>query len=475
MMVAGAFDLTAILAGITALQIKNGVRNIVFDGIDMVLGNLQDERLERCELARLNDWVRGSGASALMTVKSLAGERNQTWSYLQYMTDCVIIMEDMVTATTRSRSLRIAKYRGSGFSGSPAPVVINRSGIDVVVLRSPRASYPTVTGRISSGVPRLDALLSGGYGRGHTVLLSGAPGTAKTSLCAYFVAAACKKGKKALFVSFDESASQIVANANAIGLGLLSYVESGHLIIESLTSFGHSPEEDFVAVRGLLEMHTPDCLVIDALSALTRTDYPFTILIFQCLLDSAKSRGTTVLCTSVLVDESEYLMTLGVSIATIADTWMHVTYIANEGERNRALTIIKSRGIGHSNQVRELVLTDSGIDLSDVYVAEGQVLMGSARLQKETEVSRQQALDEIAHKRVRMERDRDVADLEVKIRTATQELEWKQQEAVFLDTSEGNRAEHERLSSAERLDLRRAGDDSAGGKPTRTRRRLRVP
>ena len=120
-------------------------------------------------------------------------------------------------------------------------------------------------------------------------------------------------------------------------------------------------------------------------------------------------------------------------------------------------------------------MTDSGIDLSDVYVAEGQVLMGSARLQKETEVSRQQALDEIAHKRVRMERDRDVADLEVKIRTATQELEWKQQEAVFLDTSEGNRAEHERPSSAERLDLRRAGDDLAGGKPIRTRRRLRVP
>jgi circadian clock protein KaiC len=126
-------------------------------------------------------------------------------------------------------------------------------------------------------------------------------------------------------------------------------------------------------VRGLLEMHTPDCLVIDPLSALTRTDYPFTILILQCLLDSAKSRGATVLCTSVLADESQYLMTLGVSIATIADTWMHVTYIANEGERNRALTIIKSRGIGHSNQVRQLVLAESGIDLSDVYVAEGQV------------------------------------------------------------------------------------------------------
>jgi circadian clock protein KaiC len=306
-----------------------------------------------------------------MTIKSVAGERARVSSdSLQYMTDCVILMEDMVTATTRSRSLRIAKYRGSGFSGNPAPVVINRSGVDVVILRNLRASYPTFTDRVSTGVPRLDALLGGGYGHGHTVLLSGAPGTAKTSLCEHFVAAACNKGKKTLYVSFDESASQIVANASAIGLNLKSYIEAGHLIIESLTSFGRSPEEDFVAVRGLLEMHSPDCLVIDPLSALTRTDYPFAILILQCLLDSAKSRGVTVLCTSVVVDESEYLMTLGVSIATMADTWIHVTYIANEGERNRALTIIKSRGIGHSDQVRQLVLTDSGIDLSDVYVAE---------------------------------------------------------------------------------------------------------
>ena len=280
-MVAGAFDLTAILAGITALKIKSGIRNIVFDGIDVLLGNLEDERLERRELARLNEWVRGSGLSALMTIKSLAGERGRASSdYLQYITDCVILMEDMVTETTRSRSLRIAKYRGSGFSGNPAPVVINRSGIDVVILRNLRASYPAFTDRISTGVPRLDALLSGGYGRGHTVLLSGAPGTAKTSLCVHFVAAACKKGKKALFVSFDESASQIVANASAIGLDLKSYIEAGHLIIESLTSFGRSPEEDFVAVRGLLEMHSPDCLVIDPLSALTRTDYPFTNLDF---------------------------------------------------------------------------------------------------------------------------------------------------------------------------------------------------
>jgi KaiC/GvpD/RAD55 family RecA-like ATPase len=153
-------------------------------------------RRERRALARLNEWVRTSDLSALMTVKYLAGERNHAWSYLQYMTDSVVIMEDMVAATTRSRTLRIAKYRGSGFSSSPAPVVINRSGIEGVVLRNPRASYPTFTDRISSGVPRLDALLGGGYGRSHTVLLSGAPGTAKTSLCAYFVAAACKKARR---------------------------------------------------------------------------------------------------------------------------------------------------------------------------------------------------------------------------------------------------------------------------------------
>ena len=180
-MVAGAFDLTAILAGITALQIKNGVRNIVFDGIDMVLGNLEDERLERCELARLNDWVRASGAFSPDDREVFGGRAESNLvGYLQYMTDCVIIMEDMVTATTRSRSLRIAKYRGSGFSGSPAPVVINRSGIDVVVFRVRARAIPPSRAAFRQVFPGSMRCSVAGTGAA-TLFFCRAPPAAKTS------------------------------------------------------------------------------------------------------------------------------------------------------------------------------------------------------------------------------------------------------------------------------------------------------
>lgn len=185
-MFAGAFDLTATLVGITALEKEHGLQNVVFDGIDMLLSGLEDDRLERRELARLHEWVRSSELSALMTVKSVTSDRDRRGAeFLQYITDCIVILEDTVTKTTRSRSLRIAKYRGSGFSGNPAPIVISHSGFDVVALKNMRSIYPVFTDRISSGVPRLDALLSGGYARGSSILLTGAPGTAKTRVRTY--------------------------------------------------------------------------------------------------------------------------------------------------------------------------------------------------------------------------------------------------------------------------------------------------
>ena len=469
--VAGAFDLTGLLASLSAIKKQSDARNIVFDGVDMLLSNLRDERLERQELARLDEWIRQTQISALMTVKSFgASDRDQLRSdLLQFITDCVVVLEGTFTETTFSRSLRIVKYRGSGFAANPVPVVIGRSGIDLVAFKDTRSLYPAFTNRISSGIVRLDALLNGGYIRGSSILISGTPGTSKTSLSANFAAAACSKGERALFVSFDESASQIVANMRSIGLDLMPHIESGLLRMESLLSGGRSPEEHFVSIREFVDSHSPKCLVIDPLSALLRAEYPFTGMICESLIDSAKSRGISILCTSLLDHAIGDQEASASSVSTIADTWIHVSYIASDGERNRALTIIKSRGTDHSNQVRELVLNGSGIDLSDVYVAEGQVLMGSARVQKEAEAQRQQVRDEIAYQRVSMERERDVAALTAQVRAATQELEWKQQEATFLETSEGNRIERERISSTMRLDLRRADND----KPVATPRRRR--
>jgi circadian clock protein KaiC len=460
--VTGAFDLEGLLAGLTALKDEIGACNIVFDGIDMLLSSLQDERLERQELLRLDSWIRRSDISAIVTVKTFgAGDRDQIRAdFLQYMTDCLIILSETVTATGSSRAIRIAKYRGSGFAANPFPVVIGSSGMDVIAFKGARIAYPMFSDRVSSGVGRLDALLNGGYLRGSSTLISGSPGTSKSSLGASFVDAACTRGDRALLISFDESVAQIVANMTSIGIDLSPHVDAGLLTIASFLSGGRSPEEHFIEIRNLMKAQKPDCLVIDPISALPKADYPFSAMICENLLDTAKSLGITVLCTSLL-DQAVGNAELSESqISTIADTWIHVSYVARDGERNRALTIIKSRGTGHSNQVRELVLDASGIDLVDVYVAEGEVLMGSARAQKEAEAERVHVLADIAAERQRLDLERELAEAHARVQAATLELSWKQREADLVNVAEKSRIEVGRVSAIERLDLRRSGDDS---------------
>lgn len=459
--VTGAFDLEGLLAGLGALVEEMGARNVVFDGIDMLLSGLNDERLERQELLRLDNWIRESGVSAIMTLKTFsAGDRDQIRAnFLQYMTDCLVVMVESVTATGASRTIRIAKYRGSGFAANPVPVIIGKSGIEVIAFNEERLDYPTFSDRLSSGVPRLDALLNGGYLHGSSTLISGAPGTSKSSLGASFLAAACMRGDRAMLVSFDESAAQIVANMKSIGIDLAPHVAAGTLMICSLISGGCSPEEHFVDIRRLLNLHKPDCLVIDPISALLKPDYAFSSMICDDLLDTAKSKGITVVCTSLL-DQVVGVSELSASqISTIADTWMHVSYVARDGERNRALTIIKSRGTGHSNQVRELILGASGIDVVDVYVAEGEVLMGSARAQKEAEAERFHVLEEIAAQRQGLVLERELAEARDRVQAATLELRWKQRESDLVTMAEKSRIEANKATAIDRLDLRRAADD----------------
>lgn len=460
--VTGAFDLEGLLVGLTALAEDIGARNIVFDGIDMLLSSLQDERLERQELLRLDTWIRKSELSAIVTVKTFgAGDRDQIRAdFLQYMTDCLVVLVETITPTGSSRTIRVAKYRGSGFAANPVPVVIGASGMDVIAFKGARIGYPTFFDRVSSGVVRLDALLNGGYLRGSSTLISGSPGTSKTSLGASFAAAACARGDRALLISFDESVAQIVANMTSIGIDLAAYMEAGLLTIGSFLAGGRSPEEHFVEIRNLLKDRRPQCLVIDPISALLKPDYPFSAMICENLLDAAKSQGITAICTSLLNQSAGNPEHSASQVSTIADTWLHVSYVARDGERNRALTIIKSRGTGHSNQVRELVLGASGIDLFDVYVAEGEVLMGSARAQKEAEAERLEVLERIAGERQRLNLERELFEARAQVEAATLELGWKEREADLMEVAEKSRLEVDRVAAIERLDLRRAGDDT---------------
>ncbi|MBZ9675185.1 circadian clock protein KaiC [Mesorhizobium sp. ES1-1] len=452
----GGFDLSGLLASLEGRIAESGATNLVFDGIDMLLGALNDEALERQEMARLGEWVRRSGVTAIITVKSYgASERDeQRTAVLQFLSDSVVRFQGSLTPDAFSRTVRIVKYRGSGFAANPVPFVIGESGIEVIGFGGIRLDYPIFSERVSTGVDRLDAKLGGGYVRASCTLVSGAPGTSKTSLGASFLNAACERGSRCLFVSFDESSSQIVSNMRSIGLDLARHVESGLLTMESFISASRSPEEHFVAIRKMIAGHRPEFMVIDPLSALLKMQLPFAEMIGERILEHAKLAGITVLCTSLL-DSVTGTQELSAShVSTLADTWLHVSYVASEGERNRALTIIKSRGTAHSNQVSEMVLGPGGIDIVDVYTAEGEVLMGSARHQKQASDRRKELQMEIAGQRARFELDKDVADLKSVLQRAVQNLEWKEREVALLGLEEKALREGARTDADERLILR---------------------
>ncbi len=478
MIVSGEFDLIGMLEGVGALIERTGARIVVFDGIDRILTGLPGEAQEHRELTRLDDWIRKSGVTGLITLKptNVTGRNASRFAFMQYITDCVVRLDRSFTDTTSSRSLVIVKYRGSGFAMSPYPLVIDRSGADVVLFSDSRVQPRTFTDRLTTGIARLDTLLGGGYLRGSSTLITGSPGTSKTRLAASFVAAACERGEQSLFVSFDEAASQIVANMRSIGLDLQKHIDSGHLRIASMVSGASSPEEHFHALHRLLDAVPTTCIVIDPLSALTRHSYPFTALILDNVVVYAKARGLTVLVTSLL-DHGELGGEKELSaakVSTVADTWMHVSYIINNGERNRALTIIKSRGTQHSNQVRELSITESGLELKDVYLAEGQVLLGTARIQKENADRRERILKELTRKRDRTQRDIDLHTLQDRVAATTQELEWKRQEAEFAEATERTRSDSERIDLQHMRDARGA-DGAIAADPVPARRKRGRP
>jgi circadian clock protein KaiC len=457
----GDFDLSALLTGLSAIVEETGARNVVFDGIDVLLSGLATHTLERRELSRLADWLYETDLFGILTVKSegLADRDRQRSDYIQYHTNCVVSLDVDLDRTSLLRSLRIVKYRGSGFSADPKPLVIGETGIEVIAFRGTRQSYRTYEDRLSSGIPRLDALLGGGYIRGSSILVSGAPGTSKTSLGASFLASACASGKTSLLASFDESASQIVAHMQSIGLELTSYLQSGALIIQSYPSSNLSPAEIFLKLRALIEDHKPDCLMIDPLSALQRRANPFSAMICEALFDVAKSRGITLLSSSLLDGMTSDPESSVSQVSTLVDTWLHVSYLAHQGERNRALTIIKSRGTSHSNQVRELILSHAGLDLVDVYAAGGEVLMGSARAEREAQDRRSAVVAAADQRQRRLALDRSVAEFEAVASKAAQDLDWKQREVAAMEDHERARLEAEEETALERLRLRRGLDD----------------
>jgi len=435
----GSFDLGGLLA---ALEVKTGemkVRRIVFDALDVVLELLPEPVQKRREMYRLHEWLLARGLTGVVTLRAGGDEAsaigNQRFGFMQFMVDCAVILNHSVVHGISQRNLRVQKYRGSGFDEDEAPFVIGKSGLEVAVARTPLRLDATVTNeRISSGVKRLDTMLGGGYYRGASVLITGSPGTAKTTLAAAFAEAACRRGERTLFVSFDSDCSEVIRNLASVGMQLARYVKNGSLRMISARTITGSAEAYVVRIKTLAREHGARCLVIDPLSKWPKSGNDMTAQnVAERLSDWSKANGTTLVCTRLLEEMSSRSEDGSpLQISSLVDTWIHLSYLVQAGERNRGLSIIKSRGTAHSNQVRELILNNTGVTLTDTYTAAGEVLMGTLRWEKESAERVANDASDVAGKLKRVRLDADEAELEVRLKSLQTELVAKQVEKALL-------------------------------------------
>ena len=455
----GEFDLIGMLGMLRAKAEEIHATRVVFDGLDVLLGLLDDPVAERREVYRIRDWLAETGLTGIITQKVGRGEADQRYSFLQFMVDCVVVLHHEVIDGSSFRNLRVMKYRGSGFSGDEFPISLTNSGLQLNNRGPSELRYNVTDERVSSGVPRLDNMLCGGFHRGSNVLISGSPGTAKSTLSGLFAAAACARGERTLYVSFDEGADQIVRNLQSVGVHLAPHLKSGMLKMFSTRTRGPNIEDQFGDLRTKVRQFVPRCLVIDPLSALsTKKGHLASADAAQQFLDHLKSEGITVVNTS-LMDGVRTDEATATGISTIADTWIHLSYLVQDGERNRALTIVKSRGTGHSNQVRELKLSDDGVTLTDVFVAQGKVLMGVARWEWEQDERAGKKQIEVANELKRLQLELAQAEAAARLQVVKTEMEARSAEIALLADATGSASTLLSSDHAVLRQMRRADDE----------------
>jgi circadian clock protein KaiC len=445
----GDFDLGALLSIVGERARMIGAKRIVFDAVDVLLALLDDPAAQRRELYRLHCWLQESGMTGIITAKAdgTFAHGGPRFSGLQFMADTVITLDHELMNGVGLRNLWVMKYRGSGFSENLVPMSIGRGGMEVSAVSRMESQIPVTKRRVSSGVPQLDEMLNGGYFRGSSILITGSPGTSKSTLAGAFVESACSRGERALYVSFDESSPELERNLTSVNIHIRPYLKSGLLRVHSILAEGCSAKEHFNNIRALVEEFRPSCLVLDPLSALIKSGgEEVAQSVSERLINLGKSMGITVFNISLLGSPDKDVEATRLQISTVADTWIHVSYLVLGGERNRALTIVKSRGTRHSNQVRELILSDKGIALADAYQEDGEVLMGTLRWQKEQANLQGEARTQADVTRQRLKID--LASLELTSRLELLKREIKVQQAemdVLVQTEDkrvGRRANH---------------------------------
>jgi circadian clock protein KaiC len=432
----GEYDLEALFLRLGQAIDSIGAKRVLLDSVEALFAELDNQSILRSELRRLFGWLKQRKLTAVITGER--GDGSLTRQGLEeYISDCVILLDHHVTETVLTRRMRVVKYRGSTHGTNEYPFLIEADGISVLPVTSSDLKHTVSDQRVSTGVPALDEMFGGkGYFRGSSILVSGTAGTGKTSLTAHFVDAACSRGERCVFFSFEESPNQIIRNMRSIGIDLKRWVDQGLLQFHAArpTSFGL--EMHLVKVHKIVREFSPSIAVVDPITALLHSGSASEARsMLLRLVDFLKGQHITALMTTLTAGSDAQEQT-EVNISSLVDAWLLLRDIESGGERNRGLYILKARGVAHSNQIREFLLTDHGVELREVYLGEAGVLTGSARVMQEAKDASTRLLSrqEIERKQFLLARKRKALDAQV---AALQlELETEEQESRQLMAQE---------------------------------------
>jgi circadian clock protein KaiC len=424
----GIYDLDGLFIRLAHAIDTIGAKRVMLDTIENLFGSFNNENILRAELRRLFGWLKNKGITTIITAEKGQGMLTRH-GLEEYVSDCVILLDHRVQNQISTRLLRVVKYRGSLHGTNEYPFLIDEEGITVLPVTSLLLDREVSSQRISCGIESLDAMLGGkGFFKGSSILISGTAGTGKTSIATYFADASCRRKERCLYYAFEESPQQIIRNMQSIGLDLKKHIDAGLLLIEAARPTFYGLESHLVAIHKKVKQFKPRTVILDPitnLESIARASEVKSML--MRLLDFLQNEGITVLFTALVFDK-DAAPQADEGISSLVDAWVQVRDLEGNGERNRGIYIMKSRGMNHSNQVREFVITSKGIELVDVYLGPEGILVGSAR--------RAQVLKEVTGAELRTyaagkkdkEIERKKSVLEAKIASLKEEFESVQDE-----------------------------------------------